>query len=47
MEKDLEMGRCLSDDKRYADLINGLLFAGEQRIQESDLQEVDSQSFLK
>ena len=47
MEKDLEIGRCLSDDKRYADLINGLLFAGEQRIQESDLQEVDSQSFLK
>lgn len=47
MEKDLEIGRCLSDDKRYADLINGLLFSGEQRIQESDLQEVDSRSFLK
>lgn len=47
MEKDLEVGRCLSADKRYADLLNRLLFEGRQRVQGSDLQEVDSQSFLK
>lgn len=25
MEKDLEIGRCLSDSERYADLLNVLL----------------------
>ena len=47
MEKDLEIGRCLSDAERYADLINGLLLGGKQEILASDLQEVDSQAFLK
>lgn len=47
MEKDLRQAEYLSDDERYADLLNGLLFKGKQKIQASDLQEVDSQSFIK
>lgn len=47
MDKDLETRRCLSDDERYADLINGLLCDGEQKVQASDLLEWDSQSFLR
>lgn len=47
MDKDLAAKECLNDDKRYADLVNGLLFGGEQRIQPSDLQEIDSQQWSK
>ena len=47
MDKDLAAKECLNDDKRYADLFNGLLFGGEQRIQPSDLQEIDSQQWSK
>ena len=47
MDKDLARRLYLSDDNRYADLINGLLFDGNQKILPSDLQEIDSQSSLK
>lgn len=47
MEKDLCQFECLSDNERYADLINGLFFEGEQKVRESDLQELDSQSSLR
>lgn len=47
MEKDLLQKKYLSDDERYADLINGLLFNGKQQIKASDLQETDSQSFIR
>lgn len=47
MEKDLEIGRCLSDSERYADLLNVLLLKGECKIHASDLQEVDTQTFLR
>lgn len=47
MDKDLCQIECLSDNERYADLINGLFFEGEQKVRESDLQELDSQSFLR
>ena len=47
MDKDLCQIECLSDNERYADLINGLFFEGEQKVLESDLQELDSQSFLR
>lgn len=45
MEKDLCQRECLSDNERYADLINGILFEGEQKVHASDLHEIDSQSF--
>lgn len=47
MEKDLCQRECLSDNERYADLINGILFEGEQKVRASDLHEIDSQSFLR
>ena len=39
MDKDLVAKECLSVDERYADLVNGLLLNGEQRILPTDLQE--------
>ena len=30
MEKDLVEKRCLSDNRRYADLINGFVFQGNR-----------------
>lgn len=47
MEQDLGIGRCLSDAKRYADLLNGLLFEGRQKVRAEDLQDTDPRSFLK
>lgn len=47
MDKDLVVKECLSVDERYADLVNGLLLGGEQRIKPSDLQELDSQQWSK
>ena len=44
MEKDLTKKRCLSDNRRYADLINGFIFQGQQVLQETDLTEMDSQT---
>ena len=47
MDKDFATKVCLSDDERFADLINGLLFDGKQKVQASDFQETDSQSYYK
>ena len=44
MEKDLTKKRGLSDNCRYADLINGLVFQGKQLVREQDLSDMDSQT---
>lgn len=44
MKQDLLLKRFLSDDERYADLINGLGFNGKQIVSASDLSELDSQT---
>lgn len=44
MEKDLSKKRCLADNERYADLINGLLLGGKQKVRSCDLQEMDAQT---
>lgn len=44
MEKDVTKKRCLSDSRRYADLINGFIFQGRQVVLEEDLAELDTQS---
>ena len=43
MEHNSIVNRYLSDNDRYADLINGCSFAGEQVIAATDLSDVDSQ----
>jgi len=47
MEKDVSKKRCLGDNERYADLINGLLLGGEQRINACDLQELNAQTSIR
>ena len=42
MDKDLLLKRYYADNDRYADLINGLTFEGNQVLHGSDLQEMDS-----
>lgn len=44
MEKDVVQIRCLTDNERYADLINGIVFGGRQVVQRDDLREMDSQT---
>ena len=44
MEKDIVQIRCLSDNERYADLLNGIVFRGRQVVRVEDLQEMDSQT---
>lgn len=44
MEKDVVQTRCLSNNERYADLINGIVFRGRQVVRVEDLQEMDSQT---
>ena len=44
MEKDVAQFRFLSDNERYADLINGAVFGGRQVVRGTDLQEMDSQT---
>jgi len=43
MEKDLTKKRCLADNERYADIINGIVFQGKQLLRAEDLTELDSQ----
>lgn len=43
-EQDIILQRYLSDNERYADLINGYGFAGKQVIKASDLAESDTQT---
>lgn len=44
MEKDVVQIRCLSDNERYADLINGIVFRGRRVVRGDDLLEMDSQT---
>lgn len=44
MEQDIAGKLFFSDNRRYADLINGLGCNGEQIISEEDLQEMDTQT---
>lgn len=44
MEKDSLQKPDLSDNERYADLINGFLFAGRQVVSASQLTEMDTQT---
>lgn len=46
MEKDVVQIRCLSDNERYADLINGVVFGGRQVVHGEDIREMDSQTGL-
>ena len=46
MKKDVTKKRCLSDNERYADLINGVVFKGKQKIHAEDLLEMDTQTGL-
>ena len=43
MEHNTIVNRYLSDNERYADLINGCEFGGEQIIAAEDLQDIDTQ----
>lgn len=43
MEKDLAKKRCLSDNERYADIINGIVFHGKQLLHAEDLTDLDAQ----
>lgn len=47
MIKELTKKRCLSDNERYADLINGAVFGGRQMLRPQDLSDVDSQAILR
>lgn len=44
MGQDIEWKSFFADDKRYADIINGIAFQGQQIVAESDLYEADTQS---
>lgn len=44
MEKDLQLKRYLSDNDRYADLINGFCFGGKQIVKADALEEMDTQT---
>jgi len=43
MEHNMVVNRYLSDNERYADLINGCEFAGKQIVTAADLSDVDTQ----
>lgn len=48
MGKDIGWKGFLSDDERYADVINGIACKGEQVVKKEDLQEMDTQTgFLR
>ena len=44
MEKDLQKKSYFSDEKRFADLINGIVGAGKTIVTSSDLTDMDSQT---
>lgn len=44
MGQDIEWKSFFADDKRYADIINGIALQGQQIVAESDLYEADTQS---
>lgn len=41
-QKDISLVRYFEDRERYADLINGFVFQGNQVVSEDDVQEMDS-----
>ena len=47
MIKDLTTKRCLSDNERYADLINGAVFGGRQLLKPQDLTDEDSHAIMR
>lgn len=44
MGQDIEWKSYFSDDGRYADIINGIVFQGKQIVAETDLHEIDTQT---
>ena len=42
--QDMVLQRYLSDNERYADLINGFRFQGQQVLKGSDFSELDTQT---
>jgi hypothetical protein len=42
MGKDAEWSVFLSDERRYADFINGFALNGQQLVTEDDIQELDT-----
>ena len=44
MEEDIVVNAYFSDNARFADLINGLVFGGEQVISKEDLKKEDTQT---
>ena len=46
MYRDLVSKRYLSDNERYADLVNGVGFEGQQFVKAEDLMERDTQTGL-
>ena len=44
MDKDGLLEAFLSDDERYADLVNGIIFEGEQKVREEDLIREDTRT---
>lgn len=47
MIKDLTTKRCLSDNERYADLINGAVFGDRQLLKPHDLTDGDSHVIMR
>lgn len=47
MEKDIKWKAYLSDDERYADIINGIGCGGAQIVKETDLQDTGTQEKQK
>ena len=45
MGKDMGWKKFLSDDERYADVINGIGCKGEQIVSKDDLHEMDTQTY--
>lgn len=44
MEKDTVWKAYLSDDRRFADLVNGILFCGRQIVKADSIEELDTQT---
>lgn len=47
MEQDIAWKNYFSDDERYADIINGIACGGSQKVTKGDLQELDTQTYLR
>lgn len=47
MEEDFSSAECLSDNERFADLINGFVFHGRQVVNAKDLTDLDSRTGVR